>query len=48
MKAEKVRAENALGSFIAQLVTIIFGGTVPCYFSTVTLFCQSFLSCAAL
>lgn len=48
MNAEKVRAENALGSLIAQLVAITFAGTVPHYFFTVTLFCQSFLSWTAL
>lgn len=48
MNAEKVRAENALGSLTAQLVAITFAGTVPHYFFTVTLFCQRFLSWAAL
>lgn len=48
MNAEKVRTENDLGSLIAQLLAIIFAGTVPHYFSTVTLLCQSFLSFAPL
>lgn len=48
MKAEKVGVENALGSLAAQLVTIIFSGSVPYYFSKVTLFHQLFFSCVAL
>lgn len=48
MNAEKVRIENYLGSLIAQLLVIVFAGIVLYYFSTVMLFCQSFLSCAAL
>lgn len=34
MNAEKGRTENDLGSLIAELLAIIFAGTVPHYFST--------------